>query len=53
VTARTYIQRLARVGDVLEVDTFHDVMISQPAALGAILAERCRPTRAASAPTHR
>jgi len=50
---RSYIQRLGRVDDVVEVDTCHDVMISEPATLAAILAERCRPAWAARASAHR
>lgn len=43
---RSYIDNLGGVDEVVEIDTCHDVMISEPARLAAILAERCRPDRA-------
>lgn len=50
---RTYIRRLSRIDDVIEVDTCHDVMISRPATLAELLAERCRPGWAARISTGR
>ncbi len=44
---RRYLDNLGGVDEVIEIDTCHDVMVSEPATLAAILAERCRPGRAA------
>lgn len=43
---RTAIANLGAVEEVVELDTCHDAMVSEPAALAAILAARCvrRPT---------
>jgi pimeloyl-ACP methyl ester carboxylesterase len=38
---RTYIDNLGGVDDVVEIDACHDVMVSHPGELAAILAARC------------
>ena len=45
---RASIANLGAVEEVIEIDTCHDAMVSEPATLAAILAERCarRPTAA-------
>ena len=40
-TQRSCMANLGRVDEVVEVDTCHDVMLSAPAMLATILAERC------------
>jgi len=47
---RAYIDNLGGVDEVIEIDTCHDVMISEPARLAAILAERCVPRRSTTSP---
>jgi hypothetical protein len=45
-------QRLGGVEDVVEIDTCHDAMISEPARLAEILAERVPDRSAPSDPVH-
>ena len=49
---RSYIDNLGGLDEVVEIDTCHDVMISEPARLAAILAERCHPDPVAGVDGH-
>ena len=42
---RRWMANLGRVDEVIEIDTCHNVMISEPTRLATILAERCTPGR--------
>jgi pimeloyl-ACP methyl ester carboxylesterase len=47
---RICIDNLGGVGETIEIDTCHDVMISEPATLASVLAERCTHTTASRTP---
>jgi pimeloyl-ACP methyl ester carboxylesterase len=46
---RGNIDNLGGVDEVIEIDTCHEVLVSEPARLASVLAERCAPRQAATA----